>query len=315
MSSSSSSPLSGPSSPRIPSSSANTIPVVGRSILKRPPPPPQSLFSRISKFLPTQTQQQPGPEDEKKPLKRAHFILPEIAIVYPISSINPPSTPTLKDEKKAIEERELERRRRVLKSLTTTATGEEQEEWWPMEKVESFYRECCEGCDEHPDPAISAALKVCMGASAGSSMEADHEQHAAHTNPRTVDLSGVQLTFVKASILSDVFSIEWGLRKVVFRECDLDEHVRRPSPSLARRSHRAGPETHPAFTAYPWDAVVHLSRFQQAPQNPCVPSARCLSAEGGPIREFFGWRLTFSPAGQKLAVPGHLAEPNRQEVY
>lgn len=158
---SASSPLSGPSSPRIPSSSANTIPVAGKSILKRPPPQPQSLFSRISKFLPTQTQQQPGPDDEKKPLKRAHFILPEIAIVYPISSINPPSTPTLKDEKKAIEERELERRRRVLKSLTTTATGEEQEDWWPMEKVESFYRECCESCDENPDPAISAALKVC----------------------------------------------------------------------------------------------------------------------------------------------------------
>ncbi|KAJ3516030.1 hypothetical protein NMY22_g14302 [Coprinellus aureogranulatus] len=208
---SASSPISGPSSPRIPSSSANTIPVVGKSILKRPPPQPQSLFSRISKFLPTQTQQQPGPNDEKKPLKRAHFILPEIAIVYPISSINPPSTPTLKDEKKAIEERELERRKRILKSLTTTATGEEQEEWWSMEKVESFYRECCEGCDENPDPAISAALK-----------------HAAHTNPRTVDFSGVQLTFVKASILSDVFSIEWGLRKVVFRECDLDEHVLKP---------------------------------------------------------------------------------------
>ncbi|KAF5339788.1 hypothetical protein D9611_009036 [Ephemerocybe angulata] len=209
-SSSSSSPLS-PVPPRTPSSSANTIPVVGKSILKRPPPQPQSLFSRISKFLPTQTQTAPVPEDEKKPLKRAHFILPEIAIVYPISSINPPSTPTLKDEKKAIEERELERRRRVLKTHSMTPSGEEQEEWWPMEKVESFYRECCAGCDEDPDPAISAALK-----------------HAAMTNPRTVDFSGVQLTFVKASILSDVFSIEWGLRKVVFRECDLDDHVLKP---------------------------------------------------------------------------------------
>jgi protein phosphatase 1 regulatory subunit 37 len=41
-----------------------------------------------------------------------------------------------------------------------------------------------------------------------------------------VDFSGVQLTFTSASILSDVFAIEWGLRKLVFKECDLDEHVR-----------------------------------------------------------------------------------------
>jgi protein phosphatase 1 regulatory subunit 37 len=41
-----------------------------------------------------------------------------------------------------------------------------------------------------------------------------------------VDFSGVQLTVSSASILSDVFAIEWGLRKVVFGECNLDEHVR-----------------------------------------------------------------------------------------
>jgi protein phosphatase 1 regulatory subunit 37 len=45
------------------------------------------------------------------------------------------------------------------------------------------------------------------------------------TNPRTLDLSGVQLTFTTASILSDVLAIEWGLRKLVFRECNLDELV------------------------------------------------------------------------------------------
>ena len=29
-----------------------------------------------------------------------------------------------------------------------------------MDKVESFYHECCAGCDEPPDPAIKAVLKV-----------------------------------------------------------------------------------------------------------------------------------------------------------
>ena len=32
-----------------------------------------------------------------------------------------------------------------------------------------------------------------------------------------------------AVILSDVFTIEWGLRKMILKECDLDEHVSMPS--------------------------------------------------------------------------------------
>ena len=142
-----------------PSSSALTITTPGKSILKRPPPQQPSLFSRITRFLPTQAPppQNVTPNDESKPLKRAHFILPEIAIVYPISSINPPSTPTLKDEKRAIEDKEKERRKRVVRG---NPGGQAFEEWWSMDKVESFYRECCAGCDELPDLAIKAALKV-----------------------------------------------------------------------------------------------------------------------------------------------------------
>ena len=36
----------------------------------------------------------------------------------------------------------------------------EYEEWWSMDKVEAFYRECCEGREEEPFPGISAAMKV-----------------------------------------------------------------------------------------------------------------------------------------------------------
>ncbi|KAF9555391.1 RNI-like protein [Agrocybe pediades] len=206
---SSASPSSGSSCP--PSSSAVTIPVPGKSILKRPPPAQPSLFSRITRFLPTQAQAQPAKDDETKPLKRAHFILPQIATVYPISSVNPPSTPTLKDEKRAIEDREAERRRKVVRGNLNSPGGPDSDEWWSMDKVEAFYRECCAGCEEDPDPAITVAFK-----------------HASPSSPRTVDLSGVQLTFTSASILSDVFSIEWGLRKLVFRECDLDDYILKP---------------------------------------------------------------------------------------
>lgn len=44
----------------------------------------------------------------------------------------------------------------------------------------------------------------------------------------------MQLTPTYASILSDVFNIEWGLRKLTLRECDLDDAVRRPRPSFRR---------------------------------------------------------------------------------
>ncbi|KAK7451206.1 hypothetical protein VKT23_012542 [Stygiomarasmius scandens] len=195
----SSSSLSSSSSP---SSSAVTIPIPGKSILKKPPPPQQGLFSRITRFLPNQNQNLPS---EEKALKRAHFILPSIAVVYPISNINPPSTPTLKDEKRAIEEREHERRKRVVRNAA------DPNALWTLDKVESFYQECCAGCDERPDPAISAAFKS-----------------ARPVDPITVDFSGVQLTPVSAGILADVFTIEWGLRKVVFKECDLDEYTLKP---------------------------------------------------------------------------------------
>ncbi|ESK86946.1 leucine-rich repeat-containing protein 68-like [Moniliophthora roreri MCA 2997] len=205
--------MSTSSSASSPSSSAVTIPIPGKSILKKPPPPQTSLFSRITRFLP-QSQSNGNTVEDGRPLKRAHFILPQIATVYPISSLNPPSTPTLKEEKRAVEEREAERRRRVVRgnnSSTGSGTPTGDDDWWSMDKVCSFYEECCVGCDEPPDPAIKAAFK-----------------NAENTNPRTVDFSGIQLTPASASILADVFTIEWGLRKLVFRECDLDEHTLKP---------------------------------------------------------------------------------------
>ena len=145
------------------SSSAVTIPIPGKSILKRPPPPQQSFFSlaRLSKLLPTQNQPGAAVNDEVRPLKRAHFILPEMTTVYPILAANPPSTPTLKEEKRNIEERELERRRRVVRGSNASTDAPADDDWWSMDKVEGFYRECCLGREEVPDPAISAAFKVC----------------------------------------------------------------------------------------------------------------------------------------------------------
>ncbi|KAI9465794.1 hypothetical protein BJY52DRAFT_1113105 [Lactarius psammicola] len=193
-----------------PSSSAVTIPTPGKSILKRPQPTQQSFLSRFSKFLPTQSQPQVTAGDETRTLRRAHFILPELVTVYPISAANPPSTPTLKEEKRSIEQREAERRRRVVRG-NSISQGGDPDEWWGLETVESFYRECCASRDDPPLPEISTAFK-----------------NASKTSPRTVDFSGVQLNPTSAAILSDVFAIEWGLRRVTFKECGLDDRLLKP---------------------------------------------------------------------------------------
>lgn len=75
-------------------------------------------------------------------------------------------------------------------------------------------------------------------------------QHASGTTPRTVDLSGIQLSMTSAAILSDIFAIEWGLRKVVFRECDLDEHVGLPVAPIISLSTSNQPICYPIYDAY-----------------------------------------------------------------
>ena len=177
-----------PSSPS-PSSSAVQIPRPGKSILKKPPPPQHSFFSlsRLSRLLPNQSPStstshassstnaaNPGRDPNgngadasrerdtnAEQLKRAHFFLPALATVYPISAANPPSMPTTKEEKRTVEAREAERRKRVVRGNSYGPAGSGQsEDWWTIDKVESVYKECCQGREVQPHPGIVAALKV-----------------------------------------------------------------------------------------------------------------------------------------------------------
>src|SRR5262249_48275953 len=149
-------------------SSAIAIIRPGKSILKRPPPPQRGFFSlsSLSKLLPNSQASSflhNGSVDESgnKPLKRAHFILPQMSTVYPISASNPPYTPNIKEEKRTIEERETERRKRIVRGNSCVSPLQKEEEsWWGMDKVETFYAECCAGREEPANPKVSAALQV-----------------------------------------------------------------------------------------------------------------------------------------------------------
>lgn len=206
-----------------PSSSAVPIPRPGKSILKPPAPPPRPLFSlsTLSKLLPSQ--QEPATNGSANgSLKRAHFIMPQLVTVYPISSANPPSMPGIKEEKKAAEEKERERRRRVMRGNSfTTPVGTPiselppADDWWTADKLASFYNEVCAGREELPNQFIVAALRA-----------------ATQAKPRSLDLTGIPLTLDGTYIVTDLLNVEWGLRKLVLKNCDLDDQVSGPSSSV-----------------------------------------------------------------------------------
>ncbi|KAE9392990.1 hypothetical protein BT96DRAFT_944249 [Gymnopus androsaceus JB14] len=276
------------------STSSVTIPIPGRSILKKPPPPPTGLLSRITggmggfgKFFggngnnnsnastnsnPPVTEPPSDRSSTSTPppdpaLKRAHFILPHMAVVYPISSTAPPRTPTTQMEKRAIEERERERRRRVvssesgipesspassevtpISSITTEyryglpaesrpSSNAGAASWWSVDKVEAFYNECCAACDEVPDPAISRALLQHSSSTSLTTLSTNTTVSLSSlatattstpAKPRTLDLTGVSLTPPQAEILADLLSIEWGLRTLILCESNLDPIILKP---------------------------------------------------------------------------------------
>ncbi|KAG8935191.1 hypothetical protein FRC01_007424 [Tulasnella sp. 417] len=202
-----------------------------KPILKKPPPPPQPFFSFTksvlsisSKFLPQQggpaagasrgispapsntngaatpNGKTPEPPVDPSPLKRAHFIIPHQQTTYPISSQAPPSTPGLQESIKGIEEREAERRIR-----------DSNDSNWSLERVEEFYKECCRQREEALMASIIRAI-----------------QNAGPVAPRTLDLTGIKLTAFSAATLADALSMEWGLRRLVLKDCDLDELSLKP---------------------------------------------------------------------------------------
>ena len=172
---------------------------------------------RFIRFLPSSSSDPHPPilsTNDDKPLKRAHFILPQIAIVYPIS-FNPPSTPT-KEEKRAIEHQEADRRRKIVRGSRRLGI---HHDWWSMDKVD----ECYVGCDEEPDPAVSAGFKVhsVLSYYFGSNS-------LCSTLPLPSHEPLICLVFNSPSPLlpsSPTSSPSKGLRKLVFRECVLDDQV------------------------------------------------------------------------------------------
>lgn len=94
-----------------------------------------------------------APKKKKSPadLKRAHFILPHLTTVYPISSSAPPSSNELTESRKEIDNK------------NAAALQKEKEEGagaWSLGRIEEFYRECCRLRDELALGGVVGALRV-----------------------------------------------------------------------------------------------------------------------------------------------------------
>ena len=86
-------------------------------------------------------------------LKRAHFILPHLSVVYPISSSAAPSSAELTESKREIENQARELRRKEK---------EEGAGAWSLGRVEEFYRECCKIRDENVLGGVVGAFRVSL---------------------------------------------------------------------------------------------------------------------------------------------------------
>ncbi|KAG9091520.1 hypothetical protein FRC06_000537, partial [Ceratobasidium sp. 370] len=179
-----------------------------KGILKRPAPAPRAFFSFTRDMLSISRLLGPGgqpggatpgvPDGERAVLKRAHFIVPEMRVVYPISSANAPSSAAQSEAKLEIDEAERLRREA------------EYHQAWTAARVEALYKDVCKLRDERVDPTIATQIRANPGA------------------PQVLDLSRTKFTFDAASALADLLALDWGLQRLILTDCDLDDLSLKP---------------------------------------------------------------------------------------
>ena len=131
-----------------------------------------------------------------------------------------------------------------------------------------------------------------------------------------MDLSGIQLTLGIASVLSDVLTIEWGLRKLVFKECDLDEHVSDRSIGselLATDTAHLDTEADTSLVAHTRQSHFPLGCVQSATEGACVPINRRVLVQGMSKASSDSVQSIIQ-ADEKSAIPRCFAELARQAV-
>ncbi|KNZ60010.1 hypothetical protein VP01_1626g2 [Puccinia sorghi] len=171
--------------------------------LHPPPPPGTNLLLSVSS------------------LKKVHFIMSDLKIVYPISNTQPPSF----DQLNRI--RINQARKLLLANRTSphhhhpspTATPNSSigpspcVNGWTARSLELFYDECCRTREEG-----WGIMKV-----------REIIKQSAPLPPKALDLTGLPLNRVGAAeVLGDLLSVDFGLKSLVLSGCSLEDHCLKP---------------------------------------------------------------------------------------
>jgi hypothetical protein len=133
-----------------------------------------------------------------QPFKAVRFTMSSLKVVYPLLDDAPPSAESqTRDQVNSAH-------RQALQTLRSKA--------WTGHELVQLYTECCRSKEEAILPEVTHALNP--GKDAGLA-------------PKTMDLTGLHLSLGAAEALGDVLSVDFGLRKLVLEDCNLDDEVRR----------------------------------------------------------------------------------------
>ncbi|KAK4057235.1 hypothetical protein OIO90_001730 [Microbotryomycetes sp. JL221] len=137
-------------------------------------------------------------------LKRVRFRMASLKVVYPINGPNGPLAPY--EESKT-----RERINQEYRAQLSQHRGNDEAKGWTGAALLKIYNECCRTREE---PGVEHVCQLLRS--------------HARSVPRVLDLSGQQLTYGAVEALSDLLSIDFGLKKLVLEDCGLDDTSIRP---------------------------------------------------------------------------------------
>ncbi|KAI9602282.1 hypothetical protein H4Q26_001569 [Puccinia striiformis f. sp. tritici PST-130] len=154
-------------------------------------------------------------------LKKVHFIMSDLKIIYPISNTQPPSFDQLNRLR-------INQARKLLlanrnsahhhPSLPTTSQNDStgpptSVNGWTARSLELFYDECCRTREE--GWGIMRVREII--------------KQSTPLPPKTLDLTGIPLNRVGAAeVLGDLLSVDFGLKSLVLSGCSLEDHCLKP---------------------------------------------------------------------------------------
>lgn len=131
-------------------------------------------------------------------IKSVRFTMSSLTVVYPLSADSSPADESLTRERVNAEHR---------KAIIDRIGGKS----WTGQALARFYQDCCKSRDEQVNPRIVEVLL-----------------QSPDTSPKALDFSNVALSsFHAAEALSDILSVDFGLKRLVLDGCHLDDEVRK----------------------------------------------------------------------------------------